>query len=496
MLDYKSIAELEMEMTIRKCRVEPFFFFKRFFPNHFSKDFAPFHEEVISTLSAYDRVAIAAPRKHAKTEIITFGWVMWNLLFNPTCRFVVLIGNNYNNALKFISTIKEEIEHNDDLKTYFGFLQSDKWAENEIELTTKKKVMIGGNDFKIRGQKYLQYRPDMIIIDDAEDDELVKSQLRREDFEHWLNYGIEPAMSQDHNQIVVVGTILHRDSQLSKLTEGGGKYRDWVSKKYKALNDDGTALWEKGIPASWLISEREKDPYKFAQEYQNNPVPYEHAMFKPEYFDDYKKTDLPLNLIINITVDLACTDKTYSDFTVIMPVGVDPYGDLWVLPYERNKYVDPDKIIDQIFNMYSRYAESGVQGWKFGKVGIEKIGFQRFLVKNFVRERKRRGLHFPVVEVDAKGDKVSRIARLQPWFAGKDIHVRGDMLDLKEELLDFPRARHNDVSDALTMHLDIISQKPIPREMEDTKWCVTMDKQFKKMQRKKVDKRPLVYANF
>jgi predicted phage terminase large subunit-like protein len=421
-----------------------FKFLKEVFPHHFNKAFAPFHAEIYETLKKNKRVAIAAPRRFGKSEIITFGWVMWNLLLNPHSRFTVIIGNNYDNALKFLAPIKEELEHNSVIHQVFGKLKSEKWAENEIEITWKKKIIVGGNDFKIRGQKYLQFRPDLVVIDDAEDDELVRNDVRRRDFEHWFLYGVEPALSQDNSQIVVVGTILHRDSQLSKLSEREGKYKDWESKKYRAL-DNGSSIWETAIPKEWLENERSKDPYKFSQEYQNDPVPYEYAMFKPEYFDDYKKEDLPRDLLINITVDLACTDKTYSDFTVIMPVGVDALGDMWVLPYERVKYEDPDKIIDKLLNMYLRYAESGVVGWKFGKVGIEKTGFQRFLIKNFVKERKKRNLHFPVEEIDAKGDKVTRISRLQPWFAGGDIHVRPDMIELKEELLDFPRARHDDV---------------------------------------------------
>ena len=468
-------------------------FLKDFFPHHFSKDFAYFHREIFEELKSHNRIAIAAPRKSGKTEIITFGWVMYNLLLNPDNRFTVLIANNYANACKFLAPIKEEFEHNAKIKDYFGDLKSEKWAENEIELTCKKKVIVGGNDFKIRGQKYLQYRPDLIIIDDAEDDELVRSDVRRGDFEHWLLYSLEPAMTQEGNQIVMVGTILHRDSQLSKILIGGSKYTSWKSVKYEAIKD-GKSLWEEGMPYTWLVEERSKDPYRFAQEYMNNPVPFEHAMFKEDYFDNYSDDKLPNDLIINITVDLACSDKTYSDYTVILPVGIDGFGDLWILPYKRGRYVDPDEIINLMFGEYHKYSNAR-PGWKFGKFGIEKVAFQRFLIRNFDRERKKRGIRFVVEEVEAKGDKVTRIAQLQPWFASKDIHIRADMLDLKEELLDFPRARHDDVCDALAYHLSFANRKPSNKIFTEEGFKVTPEKQRDKhLHKVRLDRRPKIYS--
>ena len=138
-----------------------------------------------------------------------------------------------------------------------------------------------------------------------------------------------------------------------------------------------------------------------------------------------------------------------------------------------------------------------MENGKFGKFGVEKVGFQRFLIKNFVKERKKRKLHFPVEEIDAKGDKVSRIARLQPWFSSGDIHIRADMLDLKEELLDFPRARHDDLADSLSFHLDILSQKPIVREAQDNEWKITPERaRLKILNRRNKQNRILVYNKF
>lgn len=474
----KELLTLEWKILARRWKSDINEFSHFFFKHHLPKPTPYFHREIYKVLQSSNRIAIAAPRKHAKSTIITFLYAMWKALLDGDNHFTIIISNNYANAVKYLNVIKQEIEDNPLVRKYFGDLKSAKWAENDIELLNKTKIVVGGNDFKIRGQKYLQWRPDLIIIDDAEDDELVRSEVRRKNFEHWFLYSLEPAMTAEDNQIIVIGTIIHRDSILSKLQISEGKFKNWETRLYRAINDN-KALWEDNIPLDWLLKEKEKDPYRFAQEYMNNPVPFEYAMFREEYFDDYSDEDLPKDLIINITMDLACTDKEYSDYTVILPVGIDPYGDMWLLPYKRMKYADPDKIIEEMFKVHKLYAESG-RNWKFGKFGVERNGFQRFLIKNFNRERKKRGLHFPIYELQAKGDKTTRIAQLQAWFSAGDIHIRADMLDLKQELLDFPRAMHDDIADSLAYQLEFSTQKPISKIEPDVKWKITPDMQFKK----------------
>jgi len=500
------MTKAERLLKIAKWRNDVELFLRECFPNHFNKPFATFHKEIYSNLQQYPFIAIAAPRKHGKSENVTFGWTMWNLLCNPNRRFTIIISNNFTNATQYLKPIKEEIETNLLVREVFGDLKCpDKWSENEAEFKHGKKIVVGGNDFKIRGAKFLQYRPDLVIIDDAEDDELVKSDLRRDNFENWLVKAVEPAMSIDtqHNQIIFVGTILHRASQLSKLQIGEGRYTKWKSLFYEAEDshrvglDNAKALWEEAIPLDWLLKEKQRDPLKYAQEFLNNPIAYEHAMFKEEYFDDYSDDKLPKDLLINITVDLACTDKEYSDYNVILPVGVDPLGDLWILPYHRAKYSDPDKLIDKMLDMYEKYAKSGRPGWKMGKFGIERNGFQRFLIHNFNKARKTRKLQFPVFEIQAKGDKTQRIGQLQPYFASNSIHIRADMLDLKNELLDFPRAMHDDIADALAHQLTFVSQKPSLRSVLSEKWTVTPEKQRQKiLQIKTMLKKPSVYVGF
>ena len=480
------MTKAESLIKLSQWRSDIILFLKECFPHVFSNEFSYYHIEILKALQAKKKIVITAARGHGKSKVITFGWVIWNLLCNPDNKFTIIASATYTNACDYLRPIKEEIEHNPLINEVFGNLKSDKWSESEAEFTHQKKILTGGRELKIRGKSYLHFRPDLIVLDDIEDAEQANSQERRETLERWVLYSLTPSMTlTPKDQIIILGTIIHRASLISRMMETEGRYKEWHAMKYPALNRERTeALWPARIPHKWLVEEEKKDIYKFAQEFLCNPVPYEHAMFKEEYFDNYDDDKLPKNLIINITVDLACSDKEYSDYTVILPVGIDPLGDMWILPYHRAKYADPDRIIDEIFKMREKYKSK--RGWEIGKLGIERNNFQRFLIKNFNRERKKRGLHFPVYEIQAKGDKVQRISQLQPIFNSGDIHIRADMLDLKQELLDFPRALHDDITDALQMQLEFMKSRPANISKTDEKWKITPEIQRKKILRKRI----------
>ena len=157
------------------------FFLKDCFPHIYSNDFAKYHYEIFDILKNNKKIGLAAARGHGKSRIVTFGWVMWNLLCNPKNRFTIIVSATYENACAYLKQIKDEIEHNPVIREVFGDLKSDKWSENMAEFTHRKCVMAGGREIKIRGKTYLENRPDLIVGDDIEDSEQVRSEQRRED---------------------------------------------------------------------------------------------------------------------------------------------------------------------------------------------------------------------------------------------------------------------------------------------------------------------------
>ena len=63
-------------------------------------------------------VAIAAPRRHAKTTAITTTYTLANLLFRERS-YVIIVSDTVTQAVQFLGDIKRELSVNDQLRSLF-----------------------------------------------------------------------------------------------------------------------------------------------------------------------------------------------------------------------------------------------------------------------------------------------------------------------------------------------------------------------------------------
>ena len=153
-------------------------FGKFFFPHHLRLDSPPFHREIYETIESGKKwIAIAAPRGHAKSTVVDLVYLAWAIV-HKKAKFVLLISDTYSQAVLFLEAVKAEFEGNDELKAFYGSMVSGKWSEGEILVNVILIKSIGAG-MKVRGLKHRESRPDLVICDDLENDEMVESKERR-----------------------------------------------------------------------------------------------------------------------------------------------------------------------------------------------------------------------------------------------------------------------------------------------------------------------------
>lgn len=441
-------------------------FAKEALPEHMTYEIPSFHKQIYSDVKSavleHKNVSVVMPREFGKSTIM-MTTCLWALLFGFK-KLIIYISKSYETAVRLTAPIKKELEGNGLLKACFGNQVSGKWSEGEFELTNGAKVVALGRGQPIRGMKHINYRPDLIILDDIEDDEEVNSQDQRMKVMEWFDKQVIKAVDSNLGTIIPVGTILHPDSLLSNITTKKDKlekYTIFTPIVYKALVD-GSSIWETKFPTPKLLEERRLDFYTFAQERMNEPVPVGTGWFKKEHFkyyhldDKYIVRDNGTKLFLSdcniyVTVDLAVTERTYSDYTVLMATAVSSLNEWFVIEYTRNKWSDPDKVIDEIFRLHSKYEPN--------MIGIEAVSFQKWLIKNMQKEMKKRNIFPHLCELKADKEKTRRISSIQPRFAQGLVYFRNTMIDLEEELVIFPKSPHDDLSDALA-YVGQIAQTP------------------------------------
>lgn len=310
------------------------------------KPIPPFHLEMWELCcSDNPKVAIAAPRKHAKSTAITYAYILVMMLTRQKS-FCLLVSNTESQSSEFLMSIKSELENNEALRTKYGIKEFLKDTETNIIVLMKDghqfRIQAKGSEQKVRGIKWGNQRPDLIVCDDLEEDEQVLSRERREKFRKWFMNALVPCGS-DTVSIRVVGTILHQDSMLRRLIDN----KEWKHLFYEA--EDGNfknLLWPEKFSEEHLKKIRQDfiedgNPEGYSQEFRNQPVDIKRAFFKKDYFYDFERekdgTWIKPNLEYFAAADFAISEREKADFTVIIVGGVDPNGVLHIVDVNRFK---------------------------------------------------------------------------------------------------------------------------------------------------------------
>ena len=188
--------------------------------------------------------------------------------------------------------------------------------------------------------------------------------------------------------------------------------------------------------------------------YNNDPIAQEAADFRTEWITFYEPTSAhPTSLYL--TVDPAISLGRDADYTAMVVAGQFADKRIRVVDRVREK-LTPDKLVDKVFDL--------VKKWGLHRVGIETFSFQKTLKYDIQKRQRETGIFFSVDELgkrhsgrgEAVLSKEARIRRLQPFFEQGLIEIRRDMTDFIDELLAFPRGKHDDLIDALSYQLDYL----------------------------------------
>jgi phage terminase large subunit-like protein len=214
--------------------------------------------------------------------------------------------------------------------------------------------------------------------------------------------------------------------------------------------------------------------YHYVGQYLQEPVPVGGGEFKHDWPQRYQHGGVkPKEMNIAILVDPAGGEemnkrkKKNSDWTAMMVIGLAPDNNYYWLDGIRDRF-NPTERVEMLFLLHRKW--NGLTG-KPPKVGYEKYGMMTDT--HYIREKQRMDAYnFPIIELGgtnkAGGFKEERIRRLIPdlqqgrWYYPPTMDYvdgEGRKFDLVHELINsemksFPRARHDDMLDAMSRIYD------------------------------------------
>jgi hypothetical protein len=74
---------------------------------------------------------------------------------------------------------------------------------------------------KIRGLKHRQHRPSLVIADDVEDLDWVRTQENRDKSDRWMRGNVLPSIDERDGRMVIIGNWLHTDGLMARLKATG-----------------------------------------------------------------------------------------------------------------------------------------------------------------------------------------------------------------------------------------------------------------------------------
>lgn len=508
-LEYKNGAPITGESGLRKKlgALDIEYFGRAYLPHYFFRKSPAFHRELDSIWTKgvlklkipnnHETVkellmlpgcheAVAAPRGHAKSTNLTFKDALHAITYKYK-KYIIILSDASDQAEGFLGSIREEFEENEALKQDFGDLLGNKVWRNDVIITkTDIKIEALGAGKKIRGRKHKSRRPDLIILDDIENDENVRTIEQRKKLENWFYKAVSKA-GDDYTDIIYIGTLLHYDSLLAKVLKNPG----YKSRKYKAVisfavNREFWDEWEKiytdldndnrevdakaffttnkelmleGTEVLWedklsyydlMVMKVTEGDASFNSEEQNEPISPDDCLFNEEWLEYFNEAEIDFKdkkFKFYGFVDPSLGKSKKSDFSAIITIAKDTStGYMFVLDADIERR-HPDKIIDDVIDKEIWMRKSFGRGYT--KFGCETVQFQWFMKEELAKRSAQRGLYLPIEEVPQTSDKTMRIQTLQPDVKNKYIKFNPRHKRLLEQLKYFPMADYDDGPDAL-----------------------------------------------
>ena len=410
-----------------------------------------------------------------------------------------MVSDTEAQASMFLGQITQELQENKDIIELFGIktneegiVKFEKDSQTDIIVSftdgTKFRIMAKGSEQKLRGMLWNGARPDLIVCDDLENDEVVMNKERREKFKRWVYGALLPCRSQ-HGIVRIVGTILHMDSFLEGLmprendkltvheplkTYTTRKTSQWKVVKYKAHSPDFQyILWPERRTAEEFRLIRQDyidrglaDVY--SQEYLNYPIDDSNTYFKKGDFSGMSERDREKKLNYYIAGDFAISQKETADYTVLVVGGMDEEGILHIKNVIRER-MDGLEIVQTLLALHRAYNPIAF--------GIEDTQITKAVGPFLNRAMMESNTYINLLPLKPHGnDKLTRARSIQARMrAGAVKFDKGAdwYQTLEDEMMRFPRDKHDDQVDSMAylgLMIDRLIEAPTKEEMDDEEY--------------------------
>lgn len=460
-LTEKELEEIKNKRSVRKALAKNShkLFFSIYLSHYIQYPFAPFHTEMFQITEDLENKfdVLVAFRGSGKSTLITLSYVIWSIIGCQQKKFVLILSQTQSQAKQLMTNIKNELEGNDLLKNDIGPFREtgDENGSGTIELSNfGARITVASTEQSIRGLRHRENRPDLVICDDVEDLNSVKTKEGRDKTHQFLTGEVLP-IGDWNTKFLIIGNLLHEDSLLMRLKHGieedkiRGRYYS-----YPLLDEKGIIAWPQKFKTMDDIMElRTKigNDTAWYREYLLRIISDSERLVHPEWIQYYDEIppEMKGHFMYTATgIDLAISEKESADYTAMVSARVYGSGEnlkIYILPFPINERLNFPETFER-----AKELSKNLGNGSYTKLFIEDVGYQQALIQHLSSN------NIPAEGVKVSGqDKRSRLALITHLIKqGKVLFPDNRRAEeLIMQLTGFGIEKHDDLADAFSLLL-------------------------------------------
>ena len=412
---------------------------------------APFHVSAANKILK-DRNLKAAFQWHrgaAKSTNMNVFVPMWLMAQeHREINVMVLVGKSEDNAKTLLGDIQAELQYNQRYIHDFGEQYNvGTWEEGEFVTRSEVAFFARGRGQSPRGLRYRSHRPDYVVIDDLDDDELVESPARVTKLFDWVRSALFGTLDGGRGRFIMVGNLIAKNSVLAKWCD----IKSVHVTKVNIYDSKGGISWaSKWTPQEVKDIENVVGYRAFQKEYMNNPI-IEGAIFRNEWIRWGKRPAWSKFSELVLYIDPSFKGSIKNDYKA-----AKLWGKAGTMLYHLRAFVRQSSVAEMVRWCYDLYEWTREQGISV-RWYMEANFMQDTILDEFRREGELRSYQLPITgDKRKKPDKFQRVEAISPlWERGFVVSDETqkddpDMLAGIDQTLAFEKGMrgHDDAPDA------------------------------------------------
>lgn len=265
-----NLSRAEMEKHRAYLEERPLEWIQFFFPEYAKYEFADFQKRAIKRCLVNDEwyEVLSWARSLAKSTIVMF--IVMFLTLTGKKKNVILAGATLDAATRLLNPYKTEFEKNGRIRAYYGpQMNPGNWGADEFVTKSGAAFRAVGSGSAPRGSRNKADRPDILLLDDFDTDEVCRNEDRLNEQWKWWEKALYGTCDISVKLLIIFcGNIIAKDCCI---TRAGAIANHWDIVNIRDKN--GRSTWPQKNTEEAIDDKLSKISTAAQQtEYYNNPV--------------------------------------------------------------------------------------------------------------------------------------------------------------------------------------------------------------------------------